>query len=106
LPGWVPLPAWREFFRHRRAIGKPLSIPGMRQVVKRLGELRDAGHDLVASLEQTMGAGLALPVTPNGGGSARPSAVDRVQACIDAEEAAEAARVVRAPIDVSPVQRL
>jgi hypothetical protein len=91
LPGWVPLPAWREFFRHREAIGKPLSIPAVRQVVKRLVQLREEGHDLVASLEQTVAAGLSLPVTPTGAGQgARASpgraraAVDRVQAHIDA----------------------
>lgn len=70
LPGWMPLPAWREFYRHRGAIGKPLSIPGIRQVVKRLEQLRTEGHDLAESLEQTMAAGLALPVTPSVGAQA------------------------------------
>jgi hypothetical protein len=64
LPAWVPVPTWREFFQHRSEIGKPLSAGSIGHVVRRLGELRAQGHDLVASLEQTMGAGLALPVTP------------------------------------------
>lgn len=64
LPSWVPLPTWREFYRHRAVIRKPLSISGMRQVVRRLDELRGQGHDIGVSLEQTMAAGLAIPVIP------------------------------------------
>lgn len=65
LPPWVPLTTWREFYRHRSSIRKPLSIPGQRLVVKRLRELRGQGHDVGKSLEQTMAAGLAMPVTPS-----------------------------------------
>jgi len=64
LPSWVPVTTWREFYRHRAVIRKPLSIPGQRQVVKRLTELRGQGADIGASLEQTMAAGLAIPVLP------------------------------------------
>jgi hypothetical protein len=64
LPAWVPRPIWREFYRHRAVIRKPLSIPAQRQVVQRLTELREQRHDIAASLAQTIGAGLAIPVTP------------------------------------------
>lgn len=64
LPSWVPKPLWREFYRHRAVIRKPLSIPGQRQVVQRLVELSQQGHDVASSLRQTMAAGLAIPVTP------------------------------------------
>lgn len=64
LPSWVPKPLWREFYRHRAVIRKPLSIPGQRQVVARLVELSEQGHDIAASLRQTMAAGLAIPVKP------------------------------------------
>ena len=88
LPGWVPKPLWREFYRHRAVIRKPLSIPGQRQVVMRLVELSEQGHDIASSLRQTMAAGLAIPVTPkepdhdhaNRGTSRSLSAVERVKA--------------------------
>ena len=64
LPAWIPKPLWREFYRHRAVIRKPLSIPGQRQVVQRLVELSESGHDIASSLRQTMAAGLAIPVEP------------------------------------------
>lgn len=64
LPSWIPRPLWREFYRHRAVLRKPLSIPGQRQVVRRLVELSEAGHDIASSLRQTMAAGLVIPVTP------------------------------------------
>jgi hypothetical protein len=71
LPSWVPRHLWREFYRHRAVIRKPLSIPGQRQVVARLVELSEQGHDIASSLRQTMAAGLAIPVVPRQAGDAR-----------------------------------
>lgn len=90
LPSWVPRPLWREFYRHREVIRKPLSIPGQRQVVQRLVELSQQGHDIAASLRQTMAAGLAIPVTPrdpnhdhaNRGTGRKLSAVEQVEQAI------------------------
>lgn len=88
LPSWIPRPLWREFYRHRAVLRKPLSIPGQRQVVRRLVELSEAGHDIAASLRQTMAAGLVIPVTPkdpdhaNVPASRKLSAVDQVAAKI------------------------
>lgn len=88
LPSWVPRPLWREFYRHRAVLRKPLSIPGQRQVVRRLVELSEAGHDIASSLRQTMAAGLVIPVTPkdpdhaNVPASRKLSAVDQVAAKI------------------------
>jgi uncharacterized protein YdaU (DUF1376 family) len=88
LPSWIPRPLWREFYRHRAVLRKPLSIPGQRQVVRRLVELSEAGHDIAASLRQTMAAGLVIPVTPKDHdhadvpASRKLSAVDQVAAKI------------------------
>jgi uncharacterized protein YdaU (DUF1376 family) len=88
LPSWIPRPLWREFYRHRAVLRKPLSIPGQRQVVRRLVELSEAGHDIAASLRQTMAAGLVIPVTPKDPdhadvpASRKLSAVDQVAAKI------------------------
>ncbi|QDY49801.1 helix-turn-helix domain-containing protein [Stenotrophomonas maltophilia] len=65
LPPGVDRNTLTWFFRHRRVIGKPLSIAAWLSLQPRLQELRDQGHDLNKSLRQTMAAGLALPVTPN-----------------------------------------
>jgi hypothetical protein len=73
LPAWVPKPLWREFYRHRVVIRKPLSIPGQRQVVARLIELSEAGHDIASSLRQTMAAGLAIPVEPRNPATGPPN---------------------------------
>jgi len=93
LPSWVPRPIWREFYRHRAVCRKPLSIPSQRQVVQRLTELREQGHDITESLRQTIAAGLAIPVTPKGeqehaanSRSSRGSAADRVRANAEAGE--------------------
>lgn len=92
LPEWVPRALWREFYRHRAVIRKPLSIPGQRQIVARLIELSELGHDIATSLRQTIAAGLAIPVIPkepkNGNvqPSRRLSAVERVSQANDAAE--------------------
>lgn len=91
LPSWIPKPLWREFFRHRAVIRKPLSIPGQRQVVARLVELSEAGHDIASSLRQTLAAGLAIPVTPRDPDHDRPGLQDRSREST-AERAARFAR--------------
>lgn len=72
LPSWIPRPLWREFYRHRAVLRKPLSIPGQRQVVRRLVELSEAGHDIASSLRQTMAAGLVIPVEPRNNATGPP----------------------------------
>lgn len=95
LPSWIPKPLWREFYRHREVLRKPLSIPGQRQVVQRLIELSEAGHDIASSLRQTMAAGLAIPVIPkdpdhaNVPAGRKLSAVDQVAAAIRERRARE-----------------
>lgn len=97
LPDWVPRAEWREFYAHRGVIRKPLSLFGQREVVKRLAELRNDGHNLAESLRQTMRAGLAIPVIPKEpdhatrSGSRKLSAVEQVEAAIRERREREAA---------------
>lgn len=103
LPAWVPRRLWREFYRHRAVIRKPLSIPGQRQVVKRLTELRGNGADIGASLEQTMAAGLAIPVVPRnqdhpGESHANRSQSRKLSACERTEQRIREERAKRAGV--------
>jgi|GEM_PF-454462 len=70
LNGFARIPAKLDrqvlarFVRHRRVGRRPLSISSWLQLLPRFAELEAQGHDLTASLRQTMAAGLYLPVTP------------------------------------------
>jgi DNA-binding transcriptional MocR family regulator len=54
LPKWVPVDAWNSFVAMRRAIKSPISADGLPLALKKLAELRDAGHDPQAVLEQSV----------------------------------------------------
>lgn len=53
LPDWMPVDAWNGFLAMRKSIKSPVSAEGMPLAVKKLAELRDAGQDPRAVLEQS-----------------------------------------------------
>lgn len=53
LPDWVPVDAWNGFLAMRKSIKSPVSADGLPLAIKKLAELRDAGHDPRAVLEQS-----------------------------------------------------
>ncbi len=54
LPDWLSAEAWRDFREHRQKIRKPLSPRAEELAIKRLDELRRAGHNPTAVLEQSI----------------------------------------------------
>lgn len=53
LPDWMPVDAWNGFVAMRKSIKSPISAEGLPLAVKKLSDLRDAGHDPRAVLEQS-----------------------------------------------------
>ncbi len=49
----MPVDAWNGFIAMRKSIKSPISAEGMPLAVKKRGELREAGHDPRAVLEQS-----------------------------------------------------
>lgn len=72
LPPGVELPVFAAFAKHRKVIGRVLSISSWLQVVAVLKQLAAEGVDLNASLKETMALGLAKPVDPRSRGGAPP----------------------------------
>ncbi len=54
LPAWVPASTWADFEEHRREKGKPLTDAGRAVLVRGLEQLRAAGNDPRAVIEQTV----------------------------------------------------
>lgn len=56
LPEWIPADAWAAFVEMRESMGKSgrLTVNAAKMVVKKLGELRAAGHPPGAVLEQSV----------------------------------------------------
>jgi len=54
LPEWVPGDAWRDFEQMRTKRRKPMTDRAKAIAVGRLDELRGAGHDVRAVIEQTV----------------------------------------------------
>jgi hypothetical protein len=54
LPDWLPRAAWDGFVKMRRASKNPLSDEAVTLAIRKLGELRSAGHDPAAVLEQSI----------------------------------------------------
>lgn len=82
LPATLSLPVWASFVMHRKAIRRPLSIAAYQLLLQDFRRLVADGVDLDESLNETIKAGLALPVNPNktgrgkGQGPPRPRAND------------------------------
>ncbi|TGW16866.1 helix-turn-helix domain-containing protein [Stenotrophomonas maltophilia] len=64
LPPGLDPQVLARFVRHRRVLGKPMTISAWLELQPRFRQLTAEGHNLNLSLSQTMRAGLALPVTP------------------------------------------
>ncbi|PJL78754.1 helix-turn-helix domain-containing protein [Stenotrophomonas maltophilia] len=64
LPPGLDPQVLARFVRHRRVLGKPMTISSWLELQPRFRQLAAEGHNLNLSLSQTMRAGLALPVTP------------------------------------------
>lgn len=69
LPPGLDPQVLARFVRHRRVLGKPMTISAWLELQPRFRQLTAEGHNLNLSLSQTMRAGLALPVTPKPEGS-------------------------------------
>ena len=54
IPEWVPSEAWNGFLEMRKKIKKPLTERGVALALKKLGQLRDEGHDPSAVLDQSV----------------------------------------------------
>lgn len=54
IPDWVPSEAWNGFLEMRKKIKKPLTDRGVALALKKLGQLRDEGHDPSAVLDQSV----------------------------------------------------
>lgn len=72
LPDWLPREAWDAFVAMRKKIRKPLTDGAIPLAIKKLGELRTAGHDPRAVLEQSvMNSWQGLFEVSAGGGGGR-----------------------------------
>jgi hypothetical protein len=54
LPDWIPEDVWQAYLEMRKKIRKVPTDYACKLVVKELARLRDAGHDVVASLDQSI----------------------------------------------------
>jgi uncharacterized protein YdaU (DUF1376 family) len=54
LPDWLPAEPWNSFLDMRKKLRKPLTVAAVKLAVKRLGDLRTAGDDPKAVLEQSV----------------------------------------------------
>jgi len=86
-PDWLPAEAWSEFKRHRRAIRKPMTALAEQKSISALAELRNAGMDPTAVIEQSIANGWTglFPVKQGMG----------KQAALEARNAANVAEFVR-----------
>lgn len=95
LPPGLDPQVLARFVRHRRVLGKPMTISAWLELQPRFRQLTADGHDLNRSLRQTMAAGLALPVTPKPEGTDHAnnsgSAAERVRRRAEADELRDAA---------------
>ena len=81
IPEWVPSEAWNGFLEMRKKIKKPLTDRGVALALKKLGQLRDEGHDPSAVLDQSVMSNYQglFPVKgdfSSGAGHRRQSAAD------------------------------
>jgi len=54
LPDWLPKEPWNNFLAMRKKLRKPMTAEAVRLAIKRLEELRAAGNDPKAVLEQSI----------------------------------------------------
>jgi len=54
LPDWLPVESWNAFLEMRKKLRKPLTTAAVKLAIKRLGDLRSAGDDPKAVLEQSV----------------------------------------------------
>ena len=54
LPAWIPFEQWNAYIEMRKGIKKPLSLHALKLAIHTLEELRQAGHDVVAVLNQSI----------------------------------------------------
>ena len=57
LPDWLPDSAWADWVAHRKAIKSALTLRAAQLCISTLDKLRQAGHDPVAVIEQTVMSG-------------------------------------------------
>ncbi|MDH0187566.1 hypothetical protein N7676_05620 [Stenotrophomonas sp. GD03993] len=95
LPAGLDPQVLARFVRHRRVLGKPMTISSWLELQPRFRQLTADDHDLNRSLRQTMAAGLALPVTPKPEGTDHAnnsgSAAERVRRRAEEDELRDAA---------------
>lgn len=54
LPDWLPAETWAMWVRNRAEARKPLTVDAVRLQLRKLGTLRDAGHDPVLVIERAV----------------------------------------------------
>jgi len=54
LPGWLSADLWEEWRQHRKDIGKPLKTTSTKLTLNKLADLRAAGHEPRAVIEQSI----------------------------------------------------
>lgn len=57
LPDWLPRDAWDGFLAHRKAIKKPMTAKAIELAIGKLDQLRQAGNDPAAVLNQSVLSG-------------------------------------------------
>jgi hypothetical protein len=89
LPDWIPLDAWDGWVEMRKRSRVANTDRALALTVKRLGELREQGHDPAAVLDQSVQRGWrgVFPLKPDydagrGGNGARPSKLERMATAI------------------------
>lgn len=82
LPGWLPETAWRQFKEHRQKLRKPLTRRAEVLAINRLTELRAAGHDPGAVIDNSIlngWQGLFAPRESTVDESLKPAGSDRIK---------------------------
>lgn len=54
LPSWVPQELWDEYVKQRKKDKKEMSLTSAKGRLKRLYELREAGHDVTQCMEEAI----------------------------------------------------
>lgn len=88
LPTWVDREAWEGFVEMRRAKGKrtPFTDRAAKMILKTLQELKDAGHDPNAALDQSTTNGWSDVYEPKGKDIRRAVTTTSANAWIKAQE--------------------
>jgi len=54
IPAWLPVETWNAFLDHRKKIKAPMTDVAVKMAIKKLGRLRDEGHDPTDVLNESI----------------------------------------------------